>query len=68
MLAHNKSVWGKNVRIFGLSIENDMEALRDKIKTKAWFDVEHYNVKLGTCDADKEYGLNGIPHVVLVDK
>ena len=68
MLAQNKTRWGENVRIIGLSIDNDMEALKDKIKLKKWTDVEHYNVKLGVCEADKEYGLGGVPHIVLVDK
>ena len=68
MLAQNKTRWGEDVRIIGLSIDNDMEALKDKIKSKKWTDVEHYNVKLGVCEADKEYGLGGVPHIVLVDK
>ena len=68
MLAQNKTRWGEDVRIIGLSIDNDMEALKDKIKSKKWTDVEHYNVKLGVCEADKAYGLGGVPHVVLVDK
>ena len=68
MLAQNKTRWGEDVRIIGLSIDNDMEALKDKIKLKKWTDVEHYNVKLGVCEADKEYGLGGVPHIVLVDK
>ena len=68
LLSQNKSRWGENVRIIGLSIDNDMEALRDKIKSKKWTDVEHYNVKFGVCEADKEYGLNGVPHIVLIDK
>ena len=68
MLTHNKTRWGENVRIIGLSIDTDMEHLREKIKAKGWTDVEHYNVKLDVCHADKDYGLSGIPHVVLVDK
>lgn len=68
MMKNNKSLWGDKVRIIGLSIDNDMEHLKERIRTKGWTDLENYNVKLGVCRADKDYGISGIPHVVLIDK
>ena len=29
--------------------------------------VEHYHVRNGTCKVEKDYGVVGVPHVILVD-
>lgn len=38
------------------------------MKDKGWTSVEHYHVRNGKCTADNEYGVQGVPHVLLVDK
>jgi len=37
------------------------------IEDKKWTKVEHYHVRNGKCTADNEYGVQGVPHVLLVD-
>ena len=37
------------------------------IEDKKWTKVEHYHVRNGKCTADAEYGVQGVPHVLLVD-
>merc|ERR1712012_188962 len=38
------------------------------VDAKGWTAVEHYHVRNGKCVADKEFGVQGVPHVALVDK
>jgi len=67
MLVDNKEKWGDKVRIIGLSIDTDKEKLVSHVKDKAWLDVEHYWSRNGTSTADKDYGVAGVPHYLLVD-
>lgn len=68
MLDKRGSDWGANVRLIGLSIDQDKQKLINHVKDKGWTKVEHYHVRNGSCTADKEYGVQGVPHVLLVDK
>jgi len=67
MLEENKEKWGGKVRIIGLSIDNDAATVKNHINTKGWTNVEHYHVRNGKCTADKEFGVQGVPHTALVD-
>ena len=67
MLEHNKSTWGDKVRIIGLSIDNSVSAIQSHVTNKGWTNVEHYHIRNGKCTADKEFGVTGVPTVVLVD-
>lgn len=67
MLEKRAADWGDKVRIIGLSVDQDMDALKNRIEDKKWLKVEHYNVKNGVCTASQDHGIRGIPHVVLVD-
>lgn len=63
-MAHNQHMletrgedWGDRVRIIGLSIDQNMAALKDHVIAKKWDKIEHYNVRNGVCQADKEHGI-----------
>jgi len=67
MLVKNKDKWGDKVRIIGLSIDQDIEKLKSHVETKGWTDVEHYWSRNGKNTADKDYGVQGVPHCLLID-
>ena len=73
-MAHNQAMlekrsadWGDKLRIVGLSIDNAAETVKTHIEAKKWSSVEHYHVRTEGCVADKEHGIKGVPHVMLVD-
>jgi len=67
MLEKRGGDWGDRVRLIGLSIDQDYNKLVSHIEEKNWTKVEHYHVRNGKCTADNEYGVQGVPHVLLVD-
>jgi len=67
MLEKRGGDWGDRVRLIGLSIDDDFNKLVSHIEEKKWTKVEHYHVRNGKCTADNEYGVKGVPHVLLVD-
>jgi len=67
MLVKNKEAWGGNVRIIGLSIDQDADKLKSHVEAKEWTAVEHYWSRNGKNDAPTLYGVQGVPHCLLVD-
>lgn len=67
MLSRRGADWGSKVRLVGLSIDQDQAKLKAHIEDKKWTSVEHYHVRTPGCTADSEYGVEGVPHVLLVD-
>ena len=67
MLVENAEKWGDKVRLIGLSIDSDAATVKNHVEAKGWTKVEHYHVRTAGCTADKDYGVNGVPHVLLVD-
>jgi len=65
MLAHNGKTWGDKVRIIGISIDDSSATVVKHVNTKKWTDVEHYH--RGASGSDNDYGVKGVPHVVLID-
>jgi hypothetical protein len=65
MLEHHGAKWGDKVRIIGLSIDKDVETVVNHVKKNKWESVEHFHRAGSTCSED--YGVNGVPHVMLVD-
>lgn len=41
--------------------------IKTHVLREGWTDVEHYWIRNGDCEADKEHKLDGIPHCILVD-
>ena len=67
MITKNKDKWGGKVRLIGLSIDNDADTVKKHVEAKGWTDVEHYHARNGECTGDKEWGVQGVPHVAIVD-
>lgn len=66
MLEKKAADWGDKVKIVGLSIDGDKSKLKSHVETKGWTKVDHYFV--GAADkCKKDYGIQGVPHVLLVD-
>jgi thiol-disulfide isomerase/thioredoxin len=65
MLEHHGEKWGDKVRLIGISIDQTAEAVVKHVQAKGWEKVEHYHRAGSSCDDD--YGVSGVPHVVLVD-
>ena len=65
MLEENAEKWGGKVRIVGVSIDKDKETVNKHVDAKKWSSVEHYFRHESKCSAT--YGVNGVPHVLLLD-
>ena len=73
-MAHNeemlkKNNWGDRVRIVGVSVDDDVETIKQRVESKDWKRIEH--LTLGGWDNDheliKQFSVCGIPFVCLVD-
>jgi len=42
MLVKNKEKWSDRVRIIGVSIDSDVQTVKNHVQRKGWNDVEHY--------------------------
>jgi len=67
MLEEHGDKWAGKVRLIGLSIDQDAATVKKHVEAKGWNKVEHYHVRNGKCTADKEFGVQGVPHVAIVD-
>jgi thiol-disulfide isomerase/thioredoxin len=65
MLEHHGARWGDKVRIIGISIDEAAPAVVKHVQDKKWEKVEHFHRAGSSCSED--YGVNGVPHVVLID-
>lgn len=65
MLEHHSERWGDKVRIIGISIDQAPETVVKHVQAKKWEKVEHFHRAGSSCSND--YGVKGVPHVVLVD-
>ena len=65
MLEHHSERWGDKVRIIGISIDKAVEAVIKHVQVNKWEKVEHFHRAGSSCSQD--YGVTGVPHVVLVD-
>ena len=66
MLEKNSALWGNNVRIVGLSIDQSAELMSKHVIAKKWQTVEHYHRNESDCS--QVYGVRGVPHVILINK
>jgi len=71
-MAHNEEMlkkraadWGDKVKIIGISIDNTAEAVVKHVDAKDWNRPIHYHRAQSDCS--KQYSVNGVPHVMLVD-
>lgn len=47
MLDENKEKWGDKVRIIGVSLDDNVESVRNRVNEKKWLSVEHYQIEGG---------------------
>lgn len=66
MLEKHGDKWKDKVRIIGISIDKDVETVNKHVKTKNWELVEHFHRAGSSCS--KDYGVNGVPHVMIIDQ
>lgn len=66
MMVNNKGKWGEKIRIVGISMDKSPEIVKNHVKKQGWTAVEHYFI--GNSISSHEYGVEGIPHVVLIDQ
>ena len=52
ILTENRNQWGDKVRFYGMSIDQNFEALKHRIEDKGWKALTHYHVRNGICKAD----------------
>lgn len=67
MLEEHGDKWGGKVRILGLSIDSDADTCKKHVLAKGWTKVEHYHTKHAGCTASADFGVSGVPHVLIVD-
>jgi thiol-disulfide isomerase/thioredoxin len=65
MLEHHGEKWGDSVRIIGISIDDTADVVAKHVDAKGWIKVEHY--LRGSSSSSKDYGVQSVPHVTLVD-
>jgi thiol-disulfide isomerase/thioredoxin len=58
--------WKDQVRILGISIDQESHKVMPHVEKFGYGRVEHYLKASSQCD--KDYGVQGVPHVALVDK
>jgi len=44
MLENRAEDWGDKVRIIGLSLDDEMDAIKKRIEDKNWLKIEHYQL------------------------
>lgn len=65
MLEEKGATWGDKVRIIGISIDQTADVVVKHVADKGWKSVEHFH--RATSDCSKVYGVNGVPHILLID-
>ena len=65
MLEKRKDDWAGKVRIIGVSIDQTKEKMVEHVNNKGWTAVEHYHRHKSDCS--EVYGVQGVPHVLLLD-
>jgi hypothetical protein len=60
--------WGDSVKIVGLSVDNDIATIKKHLDEKKFKEVQHYCVSGAGCTAGEDYGMEGVPHMLIVDK
>lgn len=70
MLEKNQESWSDRVKIFGVSVDEDFQQVRNRVDDKNWKKIKHLG--LGKWDKSHPlitmFNINGIPFVCLVGK
>lgn len=69
MMKNNKEKWTDKVRIIGLSCDDGLDKVKERVNSKDWGTIEQYHLKGGFSHAaPKDFKVEGIPNCLLVDK
>ena len=68
MLMKNKNTWKNKVKIIGISLDSKLPDLLKHIIYEGWTTIDHYLSAEGSKNPVNQYGVKGVPHVLLVDK
>ena len=70
MMKSNNNKWPGKVRFICISIDNQESALITHVNNKNWANLEHYHrtSHQGKTDPMNQYEIQGVPHILLVDK
>lgn len=66
MLTKRGSEWGEKLKIIGISIDQAKDTVAKHVDSKGWTSVEHY--WRGESDCSTVYGVQGVPHVMIIDR
>merc|ERR1712070_475687 len=66
MLEKREKDWAGKVRIIGLSIDKEADAVTKHVEAKGWNKVEHFHRSDSNCS--EVYSVQGVPHVMLIDQ
>ena len=66
MLERKGAEWGDKVKIIGLSIDDDKGKCKNHVETEGWIKIDHYFIGEAV-KCKKNYGVSGVPHVLLID-
>jgi len=66
MLQKRGAEWGDKLKIIGISIDQTREAVDKHVESKGWTSVKHYWRSESDCSS--VYGVQGVPHVMIIDK
>jgi hypothetical protein len=70
LLVKNEAAWGSKVRITAVSLDENKEAIAEKVNSKKWDKIQH--LSLLSWDGEhkllKDFSISGIPFIILVDK
>ena len=68
MIDSKKKKWGDQVRVIGLSIDQDWTKNKQSIAALGLTGMEHYNVKNDACKVSQYFGVKQIPYCALINK
>ena len=70
MLEQNAEAWKDKARIVAVSVDEDLECIRERIEKKKWNNIEHLTLMCWNNEHGlvSNFKLSGIPFVILVDK
>ena len=65
LLQEHEAAWGDKVRVISISFDEKSESVVKHVEEKGWSKIEHF-LKANS-SVDKEYGVKGLPRLILID-
>ena len=64
----NEDFWKDLVSIKALNLDESKKGAQKFLTEKDWLNIEHYHVAKKECTGVNNYGGDGVPHLILIDK